>query len=514
METDILRSHTLTSEPFSMYCRVGQKSTPSRRRAFSGIMRRFAAPSSAAAASSSSSSSSSSSAVQQHARPNPAVRSSSGGTLDVVLSSTNHNPPPFTMPPPRSAPSSPGRGLQKHEAYHEVFRYKVVYPGGTFVRISPGLDADKTGQILDFGTVFEASKSLFLDGTNFAKLANGAGWVFDSKNGIEILELLEVVRIPFRAQRARSVDPGGGGGGSVSGSVGKGERDDDSVASLQPSTAYRRPLGGTPSPLTGSTMAMRKGTAAGGERGAPLAATAAHSFRAVPPPPPGLSRGGTGGYTLPLQYHPSGPAAGSSSSASSVNSGSFVRSENRIWRDVRARCGQCATFAEFQQLAAAVEKQYHQHAQPAYHQQYQHQYQHHHNNHHYHHQQQLPADARARLAWSATAAASAAAGGGGDRALTHHDLQVRGCVALITSITRHCSGDVAEQAGMEACLWVLVHMGSRVAHVMALIVEAANARFEALPAARQSELLRVVLEVGARTKVCLAGGGGEGDRLE
>jgi hypothetical protein len=84
---------------------------------------------------------------------------------------------------------------------------------------------------------------------------------------------------------------------------------------------------------------------------------------------------------------------------------------------------------------------------------------------------------------------------------------------LITSITRHCSGDVAEQAGMEACLWVLVHMGSRVAHVMALIVEAANARFEALPASRQSELLRVVLEVGARTKVraCGVRGGRGGD---
>jgi hypothetical protein len=52
------------------------------------------------------------------------------------------------------------------------------------------------------------------------------------------------------------------------------------------------------------------------------------------------------------------------------------------------------------------------------------------------------------------------------------------------------SSDIADTSGLESALWVLVHMGSRVAHAMKLAVDAANVRFESSTTNRQSELLR------------------------
>lgn len=32
------------------------------------------------------------------------------------------------------------------EQFIEIFRYRVVYPGGTFIRVSPSVDSEKTGK--------------------------------------------------------------------------------------------------------------------------------------------------------------------------------------------------------------------------------------------------------------------------------------------------------------------------------------------------------------------------------
>lgn len=372
--------------------------------------------------------------------------------------------PSFTLPQHRSAPSSPARNISKPEAYHEIFRYKVVYPGGTFVRISPAMDAEKTGDILDFGTVFEASKSLFLDGTNYAKLSNGSGWVFDSKHGIEILELLEVVRIPIKSIAAANSNHHHIAGARSKGTEPTFARNAIGNESMDTSRGGIGKMSATPSPLTASTAVGRRFVAGSGHVGMmdgasapmPMHAFRHHQQQLLP------------GAAPPDYYHR--PSYNNSvSSSSSMNSGSQtqqVRSENRVWRDVRARCGQCGTFEEFQQLSVIVETQQHQH----------------HPNHFQHHHLQSHGhlDGPVRSAWTAT----------GDKKMSHHDLQVRGCIALIASITRQCSAEVADQESIEACLWVLVHMGSRVAHVMTLIVDAANNRFEAVTSARQGELLR------------------------
>lgn len=87
----------------------------------------------------------------------------------------------------------------------EIHRYKVVYPAGTFIRTTPAIDADTTGQVLEYGTVFEASKSLFLDGVNYVKLADGRGWVFGNKGDVEVLQLKEVIRTPVKTREVQQV---------------------------------------------------------------------------------------------------------------------------------------------------------------------------------------------------------------------------------------------------------------------------------------------------------------------
>lgn len=80
----------------------------------------------------------------------------------------------------------------------EVFRYKVVHLGGVHVRSSPHVDSEK-GLLLESGTIVQSHKVLQLEGIAFVKLDdefhNGlSGWVFESYNGIKMLELIEVSR--------------------------------------------------------------------------------------------------------------------------------------------------------------------------------------------------------------------------------------------------------------------------------------------------------------------------------
>jgi len=83
------------------------------------------------------------------------------------------------------------------ETFQEIYRYKVVYPGGTYIRISPALNAEKTKTILKFGDEFEASKSIVLDGVNYVKLSDDSGWVFARHHDKEVLQLIDCIRIPI-----------------------------------------------------------------------------------------------------------------------------------------------------------------------------------------------------------------------------------------------------------------------------------------------------------------------------
>ena len=190
----------------------------------------------------------------------------------------------------------------KRETY-EVFRYRVVYPGGTYIRISPATDAEKTGTILEFGTIFDASKSLFLDGINYAKLKDGSGWVFERKNDVQILELIQIIRVPCKKP--------------IEGNEGSPVKNIPIVtASLPPPLAGNR--AGEAETLTPRSVRDLK------SEESPLKAL---------PPPLGLPPA-----QIPAQRQQ-------------------AKVENRLWRDVRARCGACASFEEFMLLVAALKIQ-------------------------------------------------------------------------------------------------------------------------------------------------------------
>lgn len=282
----------------------------------------------------------------------------------------------------------------------ELFRYKVVYPGGTYIRVSPAVDSERTGEIIEYNVIFAASKSLVLDGVNYVKLADDRGWVLSSKGETEVLELVEVVRMPGTGQI-----PSGGVDGA------------DSCASYSSSSTSSTTGGGSDSSVAAEVASAASTTVA----------LAADSF-VVP-------------QVTVLR-------------AVKEKEKLFqnVRADNRFWRDVGSKCMLCDSFEAYASLSLEV-----------------------------------------------TAESSAASGGGkGGRP---QDPQIRSLIRLIVSVTGQWTGpEVADLTGLDAALWVLVHLGPRSSHVVGLAMAAANERYEWLPEERQTELLHAVLEVGARTR--------------
>jgi len=218
--------------------------------------------------------------------------------------------------------STPGKRAQLPQ---EIFKYRVIYPGGTYVRVSPAVDSERTGDIIEYGAVFSASKSLVLDGINYVKLADDRGWVFGNKGDTEVLELVEVVRVP---------------GGLV----------EASSSSLPES----------------STLATIRPKAVGASASvstAPATTTAAATAAAAAPVS-SLGAGGDGGDEW-------GKAA---DSVVVTESESFLvshtvhraarereklsqtgRADSRFWKDAALKCAACETFDAFVRLSAEVE---------------------------------------------------------------------------------------------------------------------------------------------------------------
>ena len=277
----------------------------------------------------------------------------------------------------------------KLETY-EVFRYKVVYPGGTYLRISPATDAEKTGVVLEFGTIFDASKSLFLDGINYAKVSNGSGWVFEKKDDVQILELLQIIRVPVKKIHEKVDDIV---------NCEKQESPDDTDVEVSSTTVN----GVDPHQLHIPLVGNRAGAAV------------------LTPSVLKSDENAMSQYTIPSLRH--------------------TKVENRLWRDVRARCGACATFDQFLQLVTVLK---------------------------------ISADGLH----------------------AQHEQRVLNSINLIASITGQCSTQIVKDKActrgvdVSTCLWVLVHMGSRVSHTMSLIVEAANLIFETASTLKKAHLLR------------------------
>jgi hypothetical protein len=303
--------------------------------------------------------------------------------------------------------------VQKGDTY-EVFRYKVVYPGGTYLRISPAVDAKKTGVILEYGTIFDASKSVFLDGVVYVKVLNGDGWVFESKNGVQILELQFIIRVPNKKKPKIDLE-------NSDKSVSKFHT--NGLVASTASVSITTPVEHSISSNVASTPSYRSGSEFFNPDS--ILASSLSTNKSTSNPFGSCS-------DLILQGSPL------------IVQRQQARVENRLWRDIRARCGGCESFEDFLHLTDALD----------------------------------------------TSLISSQ---------SQHDFRVLGCVNLIASITSQCSSHVVRQTqsrfkgasmGVGMCLWVLVHMGSRVAHTMHLIVEAANIKFESVSSARQAQLLR------------------------
>lgn len=78
----------------------------------------------------------------------------------------------------------------------EIYCYRVVFPFGVSIRVSPAIEAEKTGEVLPCGTIIESTKSIILDGVNYVKLSDDRGWIFSMKDDVPVLDLIEVRRIP------------------------------------------------------------------------------------------------------------------------------------------------------------------------------------------------------------------------------------------------------------------------------------------------------------------------------
>eukprot|EP01035_Chromulina_nebulosa_P016925 gene16925-22416_t len=269
----------------------------------------------------------------------------------------------------------------------ELFRYKVVYPGGTYVRISPHVDAEKTGEILEFGTVIEATKSLVLDGVNYIKLSNMDGWVFESKNDVEVLELLEVVR-PIPNNNLKQLND---------------VINSDNINHL---------IVNDNSILSDKLEKRRLGFESMGTN------------NINPPEKEKLIR--------------------------------ISRLENKFWREIRAQSNNCINFYDYMKFVNEIEDQ-------------------------------VPKsnEVNNSSAWVPQ---------------SQREQQIRRLITLVVAVTKQCVEDKSDCEDLESALWVLVHMGSRVAKIIEYAVEAANNKYEKLSVERQRSLLHVVLEVGGRTK--------------
>mmetsp|Transcript_22724 Transcript_22724/g.29723 ORF Transcript_22724/g.29723 Transcript_22724/m.29723 type:complete len:260 (-) Transcript_22724:231-1010(-) len=84
------------------------------------------------------------------------------------------------------------RDYKGTEPFQETgeFLYQVVYPGGVHIRQSPAVGAPNTGEVLTHGQVVKVLERVRIwgDETIYLRLAEGKGWVFESKKAVDALK--------------------------------------------------------------------------------------------------------------------------------------------------------------------------------------------------------------------------------------------------------------------------------------------------------------------------------------
>jgi hypothetical protein len=106
------------------------------------------------------------------------------GKLSKSLRSHVVNTTPFSEEFPANAIIAADEG-----GHRGLLFYKVVYRGGVSIRSQPSFDAPRTGTIIPFNDIFQGIVRYSPNGSDmFVCLADGSGWVFESKDEVPILE--------------------------------------------------------------------------------------------------------------------------------------------------------------------------------------------------------------------------------------------------------------------------------------------------------------------------------------
>ena len=314
----------------------------------------------------------------------------------------------------------------------EIYCYRVVYPSGVFVRVTPDVNGEKTGEVIPCGATFRSRKSLILDGVNYVQLEDTGGWIFSSVNGKIVLELVELLRIPLPAPHRISPP-------------------------LPPSSP-----GHTRKSLTGSSsfeeLQRLDGSNSSGNESSDSESSTMHSSITTVmssssntfPSPDRLSE----------QYQHSlvsTPQRGTSRILHSPLPNQHLRMEQK-WRDVRIKTRLCRTFDHFSLI---ISKEIDQKLLPPV----------------------ITEPGPARSAWMATVC-------------DESERRLSGIISTICGVTRQCADTISDTNQLESHLWILSHLGaSETALVMKLLDKAAQEKFEEICHMQRDEILSKANEV-------------------
>lgn len=331
------------------------------------------------------------------------------------------------------------------------------------MRTNPHIDAQTTGEILEFGAIFNSSKSIFIDGVNYVKLSDGSGWVFGKKGNTEVLQLLEVKR---GIQKMHSVER----------SIGECTSNDTTAARK----AFKQDDFRC---ITNHVDQSSNCVISNGEH----------------PKPVGMGQ----------ELCDSSPR---SVKKAPLSSSKTQRSELMYWKEVRLSCKSCTTFDQFSMVCQLASSAL-QSPPPS-----------------------IPEPGPARSAWmsasskmydaarvgmkygdgqpplsissTSSSPVSATRRDVSNRDESSSEQQIRTCISLIAALThqvvtegqllsrsRSNSSKLASaMVGLEAHLWVLVNVRAGVAaHIMDLIVAAANSTFERMTAEQRNVVIEQCL---------------------
>lgn len=331
----------------------------------------------------------------------------------------------------------------------EIYCYRVVYPSGVFVRVTPDVNGEKTGEIIPCGATFRSMKSLFLDGINYVQLEDSRGWIFSSLNGKMVLELVELVRIP--RQLSSTLNPGTAS-----------TRASPSLPTESP-TQERKSLTTSESSSYEDLKRLDFGYS-DSESNSSDSDAGSQNLKSQPPPTQ-LQSNGIVAHAASVFHSPDRmsklPQGNMNTPRASILQSPLPNKQVRMeqkWREARIKTRSCQTFDDFTSL---IMKGIDQKLLPPV----------------------ITEPGPARSAWMATVC-------------DESERKLSGIISTICGVTRQCADTISDTQQLESHLWILSHLGaSEISLVMKLLDKAAQSKFEEICHMQRDEILTKANEV-------------------